>query len=194
MIISGGVNIYPAEIESALLTHPAVADAAAFGIPHDDWGEEVKAVVEPADGFAPGAGARRGDPRPLRAATRRVQAPQERRLHRDDAPRPERQALQAAAAGAVLGGAGEDRLTVSGPAVRGAGRLRTGRRRTGRLRADVARGPHRLRATPPTAMTSPEPPPDAAGSGRQSFNGTTPGASSSKPSKKPASSAGLRRW
>ncbi|MFI6284758.1 acyl-CoA synthetase [Streptomyces sp. NPDC051018] len=50
MIISGGVNIYPAEIESALLTHPAVADAAAFGIPHADWGEEVKAVVEPADG------------------------------------------------------------------------------------------------------------------------------------------------
>lgn len=50
MIISGGVNIYPAEIESALLTHPAVADAAAFGIPHDDWGEEVKAVVEAADG------------------------------------------------------------------------------------------------------------------------------------------------
>ncbi|WPO69368.1 acyl-CoA synthetase [Streptomyces sp. KN37] len=52
MIISGGVNIYPAEIESALLTHPAVADAAAFGIPHDDWGEEVKAVVEVAEGRA----------------------------------------------------------------------------------------------------------------------------------------------
>ncbi|MBM7172487.1 acyl-CoA synthetase [Streptomyces sp. G44] len=50
MIISGGVNIYPAEIESALLTHPAVADAAVFGIPHDDWGEEVKAVVEAAEG------------------------------------------------------------------------------------------------------------------------------------------------
>ncbi len=54
LIISGGVNIYPAEIEAALLTHPAVADAAAFGIPHDDWGEEVKAVVEPAPGFTPG--------------------------------------------------------------------------------------------------------------------------------------------
>ncbi|MEU7147889.1 acyl-CoA synthetase [Streptomyces sp. NPDC045470] len=53
MIISGGVNIYPAEIEAALLAHPAVADAAAFGIPHDDWGEQVKAVVEPADGYAP---------------------------------------------------------------------------------------------------------------------------------------------
>lgn len=54
MIISGGVNIYPAEIESALLTHPAVADAAAFGIPHDDWGEEVKAVIEAAPGREPG--------------------------------------------------------------------------------------------------------------------------------------------
>jgi long-chain acyl-CoA synthetase len=54
MIISGGVNIYPAEIESELACHPAVADVAVFGIPHDDWGEEVKAVVEPADGVEPG--------------------------------------------------------------------------------------------------------------------------------------------
>jgi long-chain acyl-CoA synthetase len=52
MIISGGVNIYPAEIESVLLTHPKVGDAAAFGIPHEDWGEEVKAVIEPAEGIA----------------------------------------------------------------------------------------------------------------------------------------------
>ena len=50
MIISGGVNIYPAEIEGELLTHPKVADVAVFGIPHPDWGEEVKAVVEPAAG------------------------------------------------------------------------------------------------------------------------------------------------
>ncbi|MET9413586.1 acyl-CoA synthetase [Streptomyces klenkii] len=55
LIISGGVNIYPAEIESVLLGHPAVADAAVFGVPHDDWGEEVRAVVEPAEGHAPGA-------------------------------------------------------------------------------------------------------------------------------------------
>jgi len=54
MIISGGVNIYPAEIESELACHPAVADVAVFGIPHEEWGEEIKAVVEPADGVTPG--------------------------------------------------------------------------------------------------------------------------------------------
>ncbi|MBB1057148.1 acyl-CoA synthetase [Dietzia sp. B19] len=52
MIISGGVNIYPAEIESEMTRHDAVRDAAVFGIPHPDWGEEVKAVVELAEGFA----------------------------------------------------------------------------------------------------------------------------------------------
>lgn len=51
MIISGGVNIYPAEIESEMTRHPAVRDVAVFGIPHDGWGEEVKAVIELAGGF-----------------------------------------------------------------------------------------------------------------------------------------------
>ena len=50
MIISGGANIYPAEIEGAIIMHPKVGDVAVFGIPHEDWGEEVKAVIEPADG------------------------------------------------------------------------------------------------------------------------------------------------
>ncbi|NMN97030.1 acyl-CoA synthetase [Antrihabitans stalactiti] len=50
MIISGGVNIYPAEIEGQLAVHPKVADVAVFGVPHPDWGEEIKAVVQPVDG------------------------------------------------------------------------------------------------------------------------------------------------
>jgi long-chain acyl-CoA synthetase len=54
MIISGGANIYPAEIENVLLTHPKVGDAAVFGVPNADWGEEVKAVIEPAPGAVPG--------------------------------------------------------------------------------------------------------------------------------------------
>nr|WP_042186182.1 acyl-CoA synthetase [Kibdelosporangium sp. MJ126-NF4]CEL17133.1 O-succinylbenzoic acid--CoA ligase [Kibdelosporangium sp. MJ126-NF4]CTQ91638.1 O-succinylbenzoic acid--CoA ligase (EC 6.2.1.26) [Kibdelosporangium sp. MJ126-NF4] len=53
MIISGGVNIYPAEIEGELAIHPKVADIAVFGLPHPDWGEEIKAVVQPAAGIVP---------------------------------------------------------------------------------------------------------------------------------------------
>jgi long-chain acyl-CoA synthetase len=54
LIISGGVNIYPAEIENELAVHPKVADVAVFGVPNDDWGEEIKAVVQPAAGVSPG--------------------------------------------------------------------------------------------------------------------------------------------
>ena len=53
MIISGGVNIYPAEIEQVLIEHPAVADVAVFGVPDDEWGEQVKAAVELRPGHAP---------------------------------------------------------------------------------------------------------------------------------------------
>ena len=53
MIVSGGVNIYPQEIEDVLVLHPAVADVAVFGIPEPEMGEEVKAVVQPAAGVEP---------------------------------------------------------------------------------------------------------------------------------------------
>jgi fatty-acyl-CoA synthase len=54
MIISGGVNIYPQEVENCLTMHPSVLDVAVIGIPDDEMGEQVKAVVEPAPGATPG--------------------------------------------------------------------------------------------------------------------------------------------
>ncbi len=53
MIISGGVNIYPQEAENILTMHPKVFDVAVIGVPNEDFGEEVKAVVQPADGIDP---------------------------------------------------------------------------------------------------------------------------------------------
>ena len=54
MIISGGVNIYPQECENLLITHPKVADAAVFGVPNEDLGEEVKAAIQLMPGIGPG--------------------------------------------------------------------------------------------------------------------------------------------
>ncbi len=54
LIISGGVNIYPAEIDAVLLMHAAVQDAAVVGVPNEEFGEEVKAVVEAKPGAEPG--------------------------------------------------------------------------------------------------------------------------------------------
>ena len=56
MIISGGVNIYPQECENLLITHPKVADAAVFGVPNEDLGEQVKAVVQVMPDFKDSAG------------------------------------------------------------------------------------------------------------------------------------------
>ena len=55
-IIVGGVNIYPQEIDNELIKHPAVADSCTVGVPHAEYGEEVRAVVELAPGFAPSEG------------------------------------------------------------------------------------------------------------------------------------------
>lgn len=54
LIISGGVNVYPAEVEGCLIMHPDVADVVVFGLPDADMGENVHAVVQPADGVEPG--------------------------------------------------------------------------------------------------------------------------------------------
>jgi acyl-CoA synthetase (AMP-forming)/AMP-acid ligase II len=53
LIISGGVNVYPAEVEDALVLHPAVADVAVIGVPDDEMGQAVRAVVQPAAGVQP---------------------------------------------------------------------------------------------------------------------------------------------
>ena len=113
MIISGGVNIYPAEIEGVLITHPKVRDVAVFGVPDDDWGEQVKAVVELA------AGASRRTTRVERscasfctARAGQAQAAAHHRLHRRAAARPQRQALQAQAARPVLAGSRSPNLTL----------------------------------------------------------------------------------
>jgi len=55
MIISGGVNIYPQETENLLITHPKVMDAAVIGVPNDDLGEEVKAIIQPMPGIDAGS-------------------------------------------------------------------------------------------------------------------------------------------
>jgi long-chain acyl-CoA synthetase len=55
LIISGGVNIYPAEVDAVLLSHPTVLDVGVIGVPNSEWGEEVKAVVELRPGSAPSA-------------------------------------------------------------------------------------------------------------------------------------------
>ncbi|MGH3949731.1 MAG: AMP-binding protein [Pseudonocardiaceae bacterium] len=56
LILSGGVNIYPAEIEAALIMHPDVADAAVIGVPDDEWGQRAVAIVQPEQGVAAGHG------------------------------------------------------------------------------------------------------------------------------------------
>ena len=78
MIISGGVNIYPAEIEGELLTFPKIGDVAVFGIPHEDWGEEIKAVVAARRGHRGRRRAPRRDLRLLPGPPGQVQAARRR--------------------------------------------------------------------------------------------------------------------
>ena len=103
MIISGGVNIYPAEIESELSCHPAVDDVAVFGIPHEEWGEEIKAVVQPASGITPGPELTAELLGFLDGRIAKFKLPRTDRLRRRAPARPQREALQAAAARSVLG-------------------------------------------------------------------------------------------
>ena len=86
MIVSGGVNIYPQEAENLLVMHPKLVDAAVFGVPNDEFGEEVKAVVQPVDGVDGRAGTRGRAHRVLPRPPRRLQMPAHGRV-RPDLPR-----------------------------------------------------------------------------------------------------------
>ena len=104
LIISGGVNIYPAEVDAVLLEHPAVGDVATIGVPDEEWGEAVKAVVQPAEGVEP-------SPEPggradgvLPGAAGPLQVPPHGGLHRPAATRGYGEDLQAAVAGPVSSG------------------------------------------------------------------------------------------
>ena len=102
MIVSGGVNIYPAEAEQVLIEHPGVADVAVIGVPHPDMGEQVKALVVPVDPADPPT------PDELIACCREqlvgLQVPALGRHRRHRRPHGDGQGEQAGAAGAVLGG------------------------------------------------------------------------------------------
>ena len=83
MVVSGGENVYPAEIENVLLAIPGVADAAVIGVPDDKWGETVKAVVVPRHRARAG---RRHDHRLLPRAPRPLQVPDVGRLRHRSFP------------------------------------------------------------------------------------------------------------
>ena len=109
MIISGGVNIYPQEAENVLVTHPKVADVAVFGVPNDDFGEEVKAVVQPVEMPADADAATALSAELItfcRSQLADVKCPRSVDFRGRAPPPPDRQALQAVAQGRVLGGGG----------------------------------------------------------------------------------------
>ena len=107
MIISGGVNIYPQEAENVLVTHPKVIDVAVFGVPNDDFGEEVKAVVQPVEMPADDAAASALASELIqfcRTELADVKCPRSIDFRDRTPPPPDRQALQAPAQGRVLEG------------------------------------------------------------------------------------------
>ena len=104
LIISGGVNIYPAEVDAVLLEHPAVGDVATIGVPDEEWGEVVKAVVQPAEGVDGQRRAGRRADGVLPRAPGPLQVPAQRGLRLGAAAGGYWEDLQEEAARAVPGG------------------------------------------------------------------------------------------
>ena len=102
MIISGGVNIYPQEAENVLITHPEVVDVAVFGVPNEDFGEEVKAVVQPHDMAKAGKALEEQLMPVLPQEPVADQMPALDRLRGRAAAPPDRQAVQAPSARQIL--------------------------------------------------------------------------------------------
>ena len=103
MIISGGVNIYPQEAENLLVTHPKVMDAAVIGVPDDDLGEAVKAVVQPVPGVEPERRSRAGAHCLLPGASGPFQMPTFGRLRSRAAAAPHGKVVQVAVPRSLLG-------------------------------------------------------------------------------------------
>ena len=101
MIITGGFNVYPSEVEQVIWSHPAVQDCAVIGVPDEQWGEAVKAVVE----LNPGQSVAADELIALcKEQARQRDGAEERRLHRQPAAQPGRQGAQEGPAQAVLAG------------------------------------------------------------------------------------------
>ena len=173
MIISGGVNIYPQEAENLLVTHPKVLDVAVFGVPDDDMGEQVKAVVQPADWADAGPELERELLEYCRGGPRALQVPAHRRLRARAAPPRHRQALQAPAARPLLAGVDQRGPGVASHDGRLGDDLLTGdRRRNARARGgDVRRGA--LRAPEPASNRTPVDGRDQAGARPVATDGPT---------------------
>ena len=107
MIITGGFNVYPNEVEQVIWSHPAVQDCSVIGVPDDEWGEAVKAVVE----LNPGADSRsRRTDRDLQGEARQRQGAEVRRHRRGVAAQPRRQGPQDRAAQDLLENRGKGNL------------------------------------------------------------------------------------
>ena len=104
IIVSGGENVYPAEVENVLMGHPKIADVAVIGVPHEKWGETAKAVIVPAADVETSDDAAAEIIAYCEGRPGHVQMPDQRRLGDRIAPQSERQDPQEGPPRALLGG------------------------------------------------------------------------------------------